>query len=123
MRGASRTAEGVKALLAKFTSSSRISLCRAHAEGRNGRHNRRIYRGTLCGVSAYLINNASWNSCAESTVPFTVDRRAESHAPVSFPLQIVPLLFAIIGRRIVASVIMSNLIPLLQLCLSALHGC
>ena len=62
----------------------------------------------LWGISAYLIDNPSWNSCAESTIQFTVDRRTESHAPVSFPLRIIRLCSAIIRRRMVASLSLHN---------------
>jgi hypothetical protein len=113
MRGSSRAAEGVKALLAKLTSSSRISSClkitrppflHPSACCREKWASQPSHlSGKLCGVSACLIDNASWNSCAESTVPFTVEGRTESHAPVSFPLEIVRLFSAVIGRKRVAS--------------------
>ena len=115
MRGSSRTVEqGVRAWLAKFTSSSRISLClkikrppflHPSACCREKWASQASHlSGKLSGVSAYLIDNsASWNSCTERTVPFMVDGRTKNHVPFSFPLQIVRLFSAVIGRKTVTS--------------------
>jgi hypothetical protein len=62
------------------TARRSLSCIQSHAERRNGRQRSHLLGKLLSGIPARLIDNASWNSCAESTVQFVVDGRTKSHA-------------------------------------------